>query len=878
MKVMKPERWRQVERLYYAALEREPDERAAFLDSACAGDEGLRHEVASLIAAGDRIGGFMEPPVGFAAEAPASAPQPSMIGQTLTHYRIVSLLGKGGMGEVYLGEDTTLRRKVALKLLPAAFTSDRERLRRFEQEARAVSALNHPNIITIYEIGQVPTEAGGMRYLVTEYIEGETLRQWTEREPLILSRALDIAAQVASALAAAHAAGITHRDIKPENVMVRPDGLVKVLDFGLAKLTGERTGEWRSVRAGDLATLAPTPPLSTDPGMLMGTVGYMSPEQVRGEDADAPSDIFSFGCVLYEMVTGRRAFARQSAAETMAAILQDEPPEIAASDKDLPCELDRLIRHCLEKSPAERFQSARDLGFALREMSSGSSLVKSVSAPARAHAHPLDHRAVWLAAALALLLLSVALYLFTGRGKTIDSLAILPFANASANPDAEYLSDGIAESIISSLSQLPRLRVMARSTVHRYKGQEIDPRKVGRDLHVDAVLTGNLIQRGETLIIKMELVKVEDGSQLWGEQYQRKFSDVLAVQAEIAKQISEKLRLKLTGEERQRLTKVYTENAEAYQLYLKGRYYWNRRTPESLNKSIEYFQQATDKDPNYALGYAGLADSYSMLGSPVGGVSPREKFPKAKAAALKALELDDTLAEAYAALILVRLRYDWDWLAAEKEIKRAVELNPNYSMTHQLYADYLRVMGRPDEAIAEIKRAQELEPLSLNTNAVVGVHLYFARQYDQAIEQCQKTLDLDQNFAPAHLFLGWAYVQKARYEEAIAAVKKATSLSPSEPRSVSALGYAYAMSGQTGEAMNILDQLKELSRRRYISPHDRAIIYAGLGEKEQAFAWLDKAYADRSWPLPLLKVDPRFDSLRSDPRFADLVRRIGLAP
>jgi serine/threonine-protein kinase len=874
MKVMKPERWRQVERLYYAALEREPDERSAFLGSACAGDESLRREVASLVAAGDRIGGFMEPPASFAAEAPATAPQASMIGQTLTHYRIVSLLGKGGMGEVYLGQDTTLGRKVALKLLPATFTSDRERLRRFEQEARAVSALNHPNIITIHEIGQVTSEAGGMRYLVTEYIEGETLRQWTEREPLILSRALDIAVQVASALAAAHAAGITHRDIKPENVMVRPDGLVKVLDFGLAKLRGERAGEQGSGRAGEPASVAPTPPHSTDPGMVIGTVGYMSPEQVRGEEADAPSDIFSFGCVLYEMVTGQRAFARQTAAETMAAILRDEAPEIAASDKGLPHELERVIRHCLEKNPAERFQSARDLGFALREMSSGSRRVKSVSAPAKAHAH----QAVWLAAAVALVLLSLALYLFTGRGKTIDSLAILPFANASANPDAEYLSDGIAESIISSLSQLPRLRVMARSTVLRYKGQEIDPRKVGRDLHVDAVLTGNLIQRGETLIIKMELVKVEDGSQLWGEQYQRKFSGLLAVQAEIARQISEKLRLKLTGEEQQRLTKHYTENAEAYQLYLKGRYYWNRRTPESLNKSIEYFQQATDKDPNYALAYAGLADSYSLLGSPVGGGSPKEKFPKAKAAALKALELDDTLAEAYASLVIVRLRYDWDWLVAEREIKRAIELNPNYSMTHQLYADYLRVMGRPDEAIAEIKRSQELEPLSLNTSAVVGIHFYFAHQYDQAIEQCQKTLDLDPNFAPAHLYLGWAYVQKARYEEAIAAAKKASSLSPSDLRTVSALGHAYAVSGQTSEAVNILDQLKELSRQRYISPHDMAIIYTGLGEKEQAFAWLDKAYADRSWPLPLLKVDPRFDSLRSDPRFAGLVRRIGLAP
>jgi TolB-like protein/Tfp pilus assembly protein PilF len=475
-------------------------------------------------------------------------------------------------------------------------------------------------------------------------------------------------------------------------------------------------------------------------------------------------------------------------------------------------------------------------------------------------------------------LLSLALYLFTGRGKTIDSLAILPFANASANPDAEYLSDGIAESIISSLSQLPRFRVMARSTVLRYKGQEIDPRKVGRDLHVDAVLTGNLIQRGETLIIKMELVKVEDGSQLWGEQYQRKFSGVLAVQAEIAKQISEKLRLKLTGEEQQRLTKVYTASDAAYQLYLKGRYYWNRRTPESVNKSIEYLQQATDKDPNYALAYAGLADSYSLLGSPIGGISPREAFPKAKAAALKALELDDTMAEAYASLALVRLRYDWDWLAAERESKRAIELNPNYSMAHQIYADYLRVMGRPDEAMAEIKRAQELEPLSLNTNSVLGVHFYFAHQYDRAIEQSQKTLELDPNFPQAYLFLVWAYVQKARYQEAIAALKKATSISPGDVRFVSTLGHVYAVSGQRGEAVKILDQLKELSRQRYISPLEIGIIYAGLGEKEQAFAWLDKACAGRSWPLPNLKFDPRFDSLRSDPRFADLVRRIGLAP
>ncbi len=867
---MNSERWQEIERLYYTVLEREPDERAAFLESVCAGDEDLRREVVSLLAASEQIGSFMEPPAdAIAAETPASAPQLSMNGQMLGHYRILSLLGRGGMGEVYLGEDTTLGRKVALKLLPAPFTSDEERLRRFEQEARAVSALNHPNIITIHEIGQV----NGTHYLVTEHVEGETLRQRTERERLTLSRALDIAGQVASALAAAHAAGIAHRDIKPENVMVRPDGLVKVLDFGLAKLAepSEMLGS-RPESGVNRRTLTEAS-LNTAAGMVMGTVGYMSPEQVRGEETGPTSDIFSFGCVLYEMVTGQRAFARQTAAETMEAILQDEPPEIASSDQDVPDELERVIRHCLEKSPAERFQSARDLSSALREIWSGSNLVKSRSAPTRSHARP----AVWVAMAIVLLLLGVV-YLLTGRAETIDSVAILPFANEGANPDAEYLSDGIAESIINSLSQLPKLRVMASSTVFRYKGQEVDPRKAGQDLRVDAVLTGNLFQRGETLIIKAELVRVSDGTQLWGDEYRRKSSDALAVQEDIAKQISEKLRLRLTSDEQKRLTKHYTENAEAYRFYLKGRYYWNKRTPESLNKGIEYFQQAIDNDPSYALAYAGLADSYSLLGSTTGGLSPRENFPKARAAALKALEIDDALAEAHAALALVRLRYDWDWPAAEREIKRAIELNPNYATTYQWYANYLAIMGRLDEAIAEEKRAQELDPLSLNINTIVARRFYDARQYDQAIEQCQKTLEMDPNFAQAHFTLGQAYEQKTRYEEAIAALTKATTLSPSNPFHVSALGHAYAVSGQKSEAMKILDQLNELSQRRYVSPHEIAIIYAGLGEKEQAFAWLEKAYADRSWRLPFLKVEPRFDSLRSDPRFADLVRRVGLAP
>jgi serine/threonine protein kinase/tetratricopeptide (TPR) repeat protein len=863
---MTPERWQQIERLYYAALERSPDDREAFLDSACASDEGLRHEVASLVAAGDRIGSFLEPPTDALMADP---PRPPPIGELLGHYRVLSLLGRGGMGEVYLGEDTTLGRKVAVKVLPPEFTSHPQRLRRFEREARAVSALNHPNIITIHEIGQ----ADGVRYLVTEYIEGETLRQRIEHGPLELSSTLEIASQVASALTAAHAAGIAHRDIKPENVMVRPDGLVKVLDFGLAKLT-ERTAP-SEVEAGPVPNDCQIPipgSLRTATGMMMGTLGYMSPEQLNAEEAHAPSDIFSFGCVLYEMVTGQRAFAGQTPTETMAAILRADPPKIDIYDRALPPGLEKLIRRCLEKDPARRFQSARDLSFALREISSGSAPTSSASVPSRAYARP----AVWVAAAVVVLLSGVALYLAPNRDDAIRSVAILPLTNSSGNPEAEYLAEGIAEGIINDLSKVPALRVMARSTAFRFKGREVDPRQVGRDLRVGAVLTGSLTQQGEILTIGVELVKTSDGSRLWKEEYHRDLSEVLPVQEEIAKQISEKLSLRLTGEDQKRLSKHFTESREAYRLYLLGRYYWNKRTVASVTKSIEYFQKAIDQDPNYALAYAGLADSYSVLGSAVGGFSPRETFPKARAAAFKALEIDDTLAEAYAALIWVRLRYDWDWPAAESELRRAIELNPNYAITRERHAYYLMVMGRPDEAIAEIRRAQELDPLSLNINAVLGSQLYHARRYDEAIEQCLRTLEMDPNFAQTHFFLGLAYEQKERYGEAVAALKKATELSPDNPFMLSALGHAYAVSGQRDEAMKILNQLHELSQQRYVLPHEIAVIHAGLGERDQAFDWLERAYEERAWRLPYLRADPRFDSLHSDERFTNLARRVGL--
>ena len=509
----------------------------------------------------------------------------------------------------------------------------------------------------------------------------------------------------------------------------------------------------------------------------------------------------------------------------------------------MPSQLARLISRCLEKNPEQRFQSARDLAFALKTLSD--SAVSQVFPPS-------DKR-------------------------DIDSVAVLPFVNSGADPEAEYLSDGITESIINILSQLPSLRVIARSTVFRYKGREINPQNVGRELAVRVVLTGRVRQLGNRLVIGTELEDVVDGRQVWGEQYNRQLADIFAVQEEISKEITEKLRLKLTGEDRSRLAKHYTRNALAYQLYLKGRYCWNKRSQEGLRKAIEYFEQAIANDPDYAMAYAGLADCYGVIGSAgYGDPPPRDAMVKAKATALKAIELDETLAEAHASLAFVRFRWDWDWLQAEKEFYRAVELNPNYASARHWYAFYLAAMGRLEEGIAEMNRARELDPLSLVVNTGLGRLLHFAREYDQAIEQYQKTLEMDPTFAQVHFDLGMAYLQKGMFEEATARFQKGVTLSGGLPAMVMALGYVHALRGKRAEAEQILDQLQEPSKQRQISPLYKAFIYAALGKKDQAFEELQRGYEDRSGLLVYLKVEPMFDSLRADPRFQNLLRRVGL--
>ena len=839
----------------------------------------------------------------------------------IAHYRILRRLGKGGMGEVFLAEDTKLHgRKVALKVLPQELTRSESRLRRFKQEARAVLALNHPNILTVFEIG----ESAESYYIATEYIEGETLRHCLWREPLRVDEALGVALQVSMALEAAHAAGIVHRDIKPENIMLRQDRFVrdrfvKVLDFGLAKLTDRES----SSADPDAVTI---PIAETNPGLVMGTSGYMSPEQAQGESIDARSDIFSLGVVLYEMIAGEPPFKGRTESHTRVSIIDHEAPPLSEKSPHVPRQLERIIAKALAKDRSKRYQTITDLKLDLEQLreelyiesSTGvgirgdeeptiqTSAIRPASTRTRAHNETVTDDATQVPTVTSSgipkhskwnmyftfgfvvvgLLTAAAVYLLRS-GPAINSVAVLPFVNDSKDPNVEYLSDGITESIINSLSQLPNLKVMSRNAAFRFKGPAVDAVDAGRSLNVGAVLTGRLMKVNDRFVIKTELIKVADGSQLWGDQYNSSLADIFSVQNEVSKKISQSLRLRLTGADEQKLEKRYTHDAEAYQLYLKGRYFWNKRNEEGFRNGIEYFKQAEEKDPTFALAFSGLADSYALL-SDIGVARPVDEMPKAKAAAEKAVDADPTLAEAFTSRAFVKLSYDWDWLGAQNDFQQALKLNSKYPTAHQWYASYLMQMGKFSLAKAEIEEAHNLDPLSPIISSNTGLYSYYEHNYDDAIAKYKLTLQSDPDFWVARHYLALAYVQKGMHDEAIKELRSLIKVPASGPvpedvvasdaEAASSLGFAYAMAGKKAEAQDILNKLQLLSQRRYVSDLYFAIVYAGLKDNDHAIEHLNKAFEARHPGLVLIRIEPMFDALRSDDRFKQLVNRFEPIP
>jgi serine/threonine protein kinase/tetratricopeptide (TPR) repeat protein len=791
-------------------------------------------------------------------------------GTRLGPYEIVSPLGVGGMGEVYRARDTRLGREVAIKVLPADLASDRGRLDRFEKEARLVASLSHPNILALHDFGQ----ADGVLYAVTELLEGDSLRRRLSVETLPIRKVIEIGAAVAEGLAAAHGKGIVHRDLKPDNIFLTFDGQVKILDFGLA-----RTVE---ILSADARTAAPTTPAPTEPGSVMGTVGYMAPEQVRGSAADARSDIFAFGCVLHEMVSGGRAFAAPTAAETMAAILRDSPEPVPQTRRI--AGLDRILARCLEKSPDERFQSARDLAFALREMSVPSA--NSASIPRTVSETPRRglRRSPWLIAGLAVAATLAGVLMVrtlrpharpAGAGK-IQALAVLPLANLSGDPQQEYFADGMTEELITVLSQIGALRVSSRTSAMRYKGTQKSLPEIARELGVDAVIEGSVLRVGDRVRITAQLIAAATDKHLWASSYDRDLRDVLALQGDVARAIADEIGVRLTSEERTRFARTRKVAPEAYEAYLKGKFHMTRSTAPDAQKSLEYFQQAAAKQPDYALAYAAIAGAYERLaGSSYTVLSPKEAFPKAKAAAMQALTLDPTLAEAYADLGWASFVFDRDWTTAENQFRRALRLSPSDQALLQNYSLFLARMSRFDEAIREVKRRQELDPLSLGAIVDVGSVLHFARRDGEAIPWFRRAIDMDPTFHRAHWGLGLSLIELKRYDDAIVELRQAADLS-SGGVMLGSLGYAYAVANHRAEALEIVQRLEEDSKLRYVPPAAVAIVLSGLGEREQAVTWLEKAEEERDPWVTGLKVEPMFDSLRSEPRFLELLHRVGL--
>lgn len=891
---MKSERWQKVKGLFDAVVELSPDERQQFLEKSCGTDTELRREVESLLESADEAKSFMESPaVAELADVIEENGKKIEAGKCFAHYEVIKQIGAGGMGEVYLARDKKLDRKVAIKILNEKFAKHESNLERFTKEAKSASALNHPNILVIHEIG----ESENSHYIVSEYIEGETLREKLKGEPLKLSEILDIAIQIANALVAAHRAKIIHRDIKPENIITRPDGFVKILDFGLAKLIEQKAigFEDSTVKQNETAK-----------GIILGTINYMSPEQAKGEKVDERTDIFSFGTVIYEMIAGRLPFAGDSTSETFANLINAEPQPLSRFAANVPDEMQRIVTKTLRKNKDARYQTMKgalaDLKGLRENLAFDEKLEKSHPPGENATAklptvtigkinqtgetndnfiQRIKRHKSLAAFGLAILLIAIISfgYYFWKPEKSPSitdgkkSLAVLPFVNVSQDPNAEYLSDGIADSVINRLSQLSNLKVMSRNSAFRFKGNQTDTKNIAAQLNVENLVLGDIKQIGDKFIINVSLINAKEDSTIWGSQYVKTSGDIIAAQNEIARDVAENLRGKLSDSEKKRLGKNYTANPEAYQLYLKGRFHLLKTTRAGFQNAIPLFQQAIEIDPNYALAYVGLADGYRSLAM-AGEMPATEVMPKAKAAANKALEIDDGLSDAHGILGFIIFWYDWDWKAAENQFKRAIELDPENSDAHLFYANLLSNLERHTEALAEAEQARNLDPLNLRTNGLEVRFMALAGQTDEAFKRLQKTFELDPNYWLAHQGLVITYLKKEKYAEAVTAAQKSVE-NYFNTRNAAFLGFALAKAGKTKEARAELEKLLKLSQEIYVPATSIATIYSGLNEREEALKWLERGIGQREPRMTFLKVEPQWDNLRDEPRFQDLMRRVG---
>lgn len=888
-----------IEAIFHAALEVPAAERDAFLDRECGADAELRLEVRSLLELDGCENEILEgSPAELAAELIGERRYSENVsGKQIGRYRIERLLGVGGMGEVYLAEDSRLGRKVAIKILPTEFAFDDGRLKRFELEARSASALNHPNILTIHEIG----EADGVRFIATEYVDGRTLKDVLRDGRLAVDTALDIATQIASALDEAHTAGIVHRDIKPDNLMVRPNGLVKILDFGVAKFLETGSGEPTGTAEG------PTGRGKTEAGAIIGTADYMSPEQANGGEVDRRSDIFSFGAVLYEMISGQRAFKGTDAQETMSAIIQKDPEPIRMSVADISDRVEAIITRTLAKDPSDRYQTVRDLHADLR--TERRRIERADGDDAANEARPLQpkpsghtdsgtereatswisrRRPVVRKALAASLVAALALvgglfgYRYQAANREIRSIAVMPLVNATGNTSVEYLSDGITENLIRSLSAVPRLSVKARSTVFTYKGKELSPKAIGYDLNVDAVLLGRLEQGDEEIRLSLELVDTSTQDVRWSATYERETVEIASMQREIARDVAADLRPGLTPAEQRQVAKSYSTNSEAQLLYLKGRFQWVKRTVRDFDKAARFFEQAIEKDPDYALAYTGLADTYAL--KPLyGNFSPKEYLPKAKQAALKALEIDPNLAEAHASLAYIAQTFEHDWNLAGEEYRTAIRLNPNYATARQWYAEHLAFRGNLEEALVEIDVALELDPFSMVINRMKGNLLTFSKRYDEAIAQFERTIELYPESPIVRFNLAEAHAAKGKRAEAIEHFLAGLQLDGASNYELRRYKSAFKLKGWNGFWMEHLATMINLERavkgnkdRSFYDNEGLAYAYAAVNYNEKAIEYLYKAYEAREPSIVTIANSDVYDGLRSDVRFQELIAKIGL--